>query len=70
MPVSVDSPLTLDLDLLVRQTNDNPVYYVQYAHARIASLLRNAGDLGIDTDVAGYVAALSPTTERATCSAL
>ena len=44
----VDSPLSLDLDLLVSRTNDNPVYYVQYAHARIASVLRNAADLGID----------------------
>ncbi|MFL6183028.1 MAG: arginine--tRNA ligase [Actinomycetes bacterium] len=54
----VDSPLTLDLDLLVRQTNDNPVYYVQYAHARIASLLRNAVDLGIEADVEGFDPAL------------
>jgi len=44
----VDSPLTLDLDLLVQRSNDNPVYYVQYAHARISSVLRNATDLGID----------------------
>ena len=44
----VDSPLTLDLDLLVSRSNDNPVYYVQYAHARISSVLRNAADLGID----------------------
>ena len=43
----VDSPLTLDLDLLVQRTNDNPVYYVQYAHARIASVIRNASELGI-----------------------
>lgn len=43
----VDSPLTLDLDLMVQQTNENPVFYVQYAHARIASLLRNAADLGL-----------------------
>ncbi len=43
-----DSPLTLDLDLLVSRTNDNPVYYVQYAHARISSVLRNGADLGID----------------------
>ena len=43
----VDSPLTLDLDLLVQRSNDNPVYYVQYAHARISSVLRNAADLGI-----------------------
>jgi arginyl-tRNA synthetase len=44
---STDSPLTLDLDAITRQTNDNPVYYVQYAHARIASLLRNAASLEI-----------------------
>ena len=43
-----DSPLMMDLDLLVQRTNDNPVYYVQYAHARISSVLRNAADLGID----------------------
>ncbi len=50
----VDSPLTLDLDLLVKQTNDNPVFYVQYAHARISSLLRNAADLGLTLDVDGF----------------
>jgi len=51
----VDSPLTLDLDLLVQRTNDNPVYYVQYAHARIASVLRNAAELGIiDADPANW----------------
>jgi arginyl-tRNA synthetase len=44
----VDSPLTLDIDVITRQTNENPVFYVQYAHARIASLLRNAAELGID----------------------
>ncbi|MFC6237673.1 arginine--tRNA ligase [Longivirga aurantiaca] len=44
----VDSPLTLDLDLLVQRSNDNPVFYVQYAHARISSVLRGAADLGID----------------------
>jgi len=43
----VDSALVLDLDLLVSSTNDNPVYYVQYAHARIASVVRNAADLGL-----------------------
>ena len=44
----VDSPLTLDIDVITRQTNENPVFYVQYAHARISSLLRNAAELGID----------------------
>jgi arginyl-tRNA synthetase len=43
-----DSPLTLDIGLITKQTNDNPVFYVQYAHARISSLLRNASELGID----------------------
>ena len=43
----VESPLVLDLDLLVSSTNDNPVYYVQYAHARIASVIRNAAELGL-----------------------
>jgi arginyl-tRNA synthetase len=45
---SSDSMIDLDLDLWSRQTSDNPVFSVQYAHARIASLLRNATDLGID----------------------
>ncbi len=44
---SVDTTLDLDLDVWTRQTSDNPVYYVQYAHARLASLARNAADLGI-----------------------
>lgn len=43
----VDTPMVLDVDLLKRRTNDNPVYYVQYAHARIAALLRNAAELGV-----------------------
>jgi arginyl-tRNA synthetase len=54
----VDSPLTLDLDLIVRQSNDNPVFYVQYAHARISSLLRNAADLGIEVTTEGFDPAL------------
>jgi len=44
---SVDTTLDLDLDLWTRQTSENPVFYVQYAHARLASLARNAADLGI-----------------------
>jgi arginyl-tRNA synthetase len=44
---STDSPIDLDLDVWTRNTNDNPVFYVQYAHARVASLLRNAVDLGV-----------------------
>jgi arginyl-tRNA synthetase len=45
---SVDSPIDLDMDLWTRASNDNPVHYVRYAHARIASLLRNAAELGIE----------------------
>jgi arginyl-tRNA synthetase len=45
---SIDTTLDLDLDLIARQTSDNPVFYVQYAHARIASLLRNAGEMGVE----------------------
>ncbi|MDQ3715826.1 MAG: arginine--tRNA ligase [Actinomycetota bacterium] len=43
---SMDTTIDLDLDLWASQTSDNPVFYVQYAHARIASLLRNATELG------------------------
>lgn len=45
---SVDSTLDIDLALWTRRTNDNPVFYVQYAHARLASLARNAADLGLE----------------------
>jgi arginyl-tRNA synthetase len=40
-----DQTIELDVDLAKQQTQKNPVYYVQYAHARIAGILRNAGDL-------------------------
>jgi arginyl-tRNA synthetase len=53
-----DSPLTLDLEEMTRATSENPVFYVQYAHARIASVLRNAAELGVDWRAAGYDAAL------------
>jgi arginyl-tRNA synthetase len=42
-----DSPLTLDAAEMTRQASDNPVFYVQYAHARVSSILRNAADLGL-----------------------
>ncbi len=44
----VDTPLVVDLDEIARKANDNPVFYVQYAHARICSVLRNAQDIGVD----------------------
>jgi arginyl-tRNA synthetase len=43
----VDTPMVMDVDLLRTRTNENPVYYVQYAHARICAVLRNATDLNI-----------------------
>ncbi len=43
-----DTPMVMDVDLLKKNTNENPVYYVQYAHARICAVLRNAKDLGIN----------------------
>ncbi len=43
----VDTPMVMDVDVLRSRTNENPVYYVQYAHARICAVLRNATDIGI-----------------------
>ena len=45
-----DSPLEFDFELAVQQSNDNPVYYVQYAHARIASIFRTAAERGVTPD--------------------
>jgi arginyl-tRNA synthetase len=44
---SVDSPIDIDLALWASASNENPVYYVQYAHARLAALARNAAELGL-----------------------
>lgn len=44
---SADSSLDLDVDAVTRQSSDNPVFYVQYAATRAASVLRNAADMGI-----------------------
>ena len=46
---SVDSSLDIDLDLWTKQSSDNPVYYVQYGHARLCSLARNAEAAGLDS---------------------
>jgi arginyl-tRNA synthetase len=43
-----DSPLTIDPEILQRRTNDNPVFYVQYAHARTSAVARNASAAGVD----------------------
>ncbi|HAT98236.1 MAG: arginine--tRNA ligase [Acidaminococcaceae bacterium] len=44
---SIDSQLDFDLDLAVKKSNDNPVFYVQYAHARICSIMRQVAEAGI-----------------------
>ncbi len=44
---AMDSPIDIDIDLWASRTADNPVFYVQYAHARLASLARNAAELGL-----------------------
>ncbi|AGB24957.1 arginyl-tRNA synthetase [Mycobacterium sp. JS623] len=44
---SVDSPIDIDLALWSSASNENPVYYVQYAHARLSALARNAAELGL-----------------------
>jgi arginyl-tRNA synthetase len=53
-----DSQLTFDIDLARSQSNDNPVYYVQYAHARVRSLLRQAAEKGFAFDQAQGLAQL------------
>ena len=50
----VDTPMVMDIDVLKRNTNENPVYYVQYAHARIAAVLRNADELKISTHIKDF----------------
>ncbi|WP_237206341.1 arginine--tRNA ligase [Rothia nasimurium] len=47
---SVDSNIDIDLDLLTKQSNENPVFYVQYAHARTCAIARNAEAAGVTTD--------------------
>jgi len=50
----VDTPMVMDIDILKRNTNENPVYYVQYAHARIAAVLRNAAELKIPAGLENF----------------
>lgn len=49
---SVNSPIDIDLGLWASASNENPVYYVQYAHARLSALARNAAELGLSADTA------------------
>jgi arginyl-tRNA synthetase len=56
---SHDSPLEIDLELATSESQDNPVYYVQYAHARIASILRKAGEERVERALAADIRASS-----------
>ena len=60
---SRDQHLDFDLDVATSQSNDNPVYYIQYAHARIASVFRQLEDKSLKWDSAGGAAQLGLLTE-------
>jgi len=62
---TVDATIDFDLDLAVEQSEKNPVYYVQYAHARISSILRYAAEQGWDLDTQGDVSLLTHESELA-----
>jgi len=53
-----DSQLVFDIDLALKRSNENPVYYIQYAHARVASVLREMSERGMAYDRAAGIAAL------------
>ena len=57
---SADSPLDFDFELAVQQSNDNPVYYIQYAHARIASIFRTAAERGSNVEGADVQLLVAP----------
>src|SRR5690606_33868310 len=68
-----DSQLVFDIDLARAQTNDNPVYYVQYAHARVASVMRQLGERGLAWDRAngeGCLARLGSDAEQSVMTRL
>ena len=67
---STDSSLDIDLDLLSKATNENPVYYVQYAHARTANVARNAADHGVRREDAFDPSLLTAETESALLGSL
>jgi arginyl-tRNA synthetase len=69
---SADSAIDVDLDLLTRRSNDNPVYYVQYVHARISGIIRHARQIpGLTLDPDGFdPASLTGSTESVLLAAL
>jgi arginyl-tRNA synthetase len=60
---SNDQPLDFDMELAKARSNDNPVYYIQYAHARVSSVLRQLQERGLQHDVAAGIAAMGKLTE-------
>src|SRR4051812_20964858 len=62
---SQDTAIDLDLELAREQSNENPVYYVQYAHARIASILRKAGETAVEEALAADLASVEAPLEGA-----
>jgi arginyl-tRNA synthetase len=58
------SQLTFDIDLALSQSNDNPVYYIQYAHARVCSVMRKLKEQGLDWDAQGSIAHLDQLVEE------
>jgi len=62
---TVDVTLDFDLDLAIEQSDRNPVYYVQYAHTRIAGVLRKAAELGLTLDAPGDLTLLTHPSELA-----
>ncbi len=70
---SHDQPLDFDLELAKSRTSENPVYYIQYAHARVSSVLRQLADRGLPLDLEaglGAVAGLDDPHERALMAAV
>jgi arginyl-tRNA synthetase len=65
-----DSPITLDGEVLTKRSNDNPVYYVQYAHARTCGVVRNAVEAGVRREDAFEPALLDHDTESVLLAAL
>jgi arginyl-tRNA synthetase len=66
---AVTTGIDFDIELAKKQSNENPVYYVQYAHARIASILRKAADAGL-APAAGVEGALAGASEAALARAI
>ncbi|MEJ5869311.1 arginine--tRNA ligase [Pseudokineococcus sp. 5B2Z-1] len=67
---SVDSTIDIDLDVLTRRTNENPVFYVQYAHARTCGVARNAEAAGVRREDGFDPSLLTHPTESAVLAAL